>query len=204
VRCRLYTKVTVAGIMLGEVDFLAGAKAKFDQRIERAKRRARDTAKRTPARYYLKMPKLWMGALHIIEWLSAGDRRTGWDLYNELEPIGIMYQPTFPVRFHPIKSRQEFMAAPDRVQTETVAENRVPLLHIETHGNADGIGPGGDGGGIEWATLRDRLIRLNEITRLNLFVSIAACEGAWVWLPFLRLSCAAGRPSSAGPRTSPC
>jgi hypothetical protein len=89
--------------------------------------------------------KLWMGAMHIVEWLRDDDRiRTGWDLYNELEPIGITYRPPFAVRFHPVKGRAEFMAALDQVQEEPLRTNRVPLLHIETHGSGDGIGPGGE------------------------------------------------------------
>jgi hypothetical protein len=48
VRCYVCTRTaTVAGIILGEVDFLAGAKAKVDQMLERAKQRAREAAKLT-------------------------------------------------------------------------------------------------------------------------------------------------------------
>lgn len=46
VRCYVCTKTaTLPGIMLGEVDFLAGAKAKVDQMLERAKQRARESVK---------------------------------------------------------------------------------------------------------------------------------------------------------------
>lgn len=120
-----------------------------------------------------------MGALHIIEWLRDDDRlRTGQDLFNELEPLGIMYNPPFDVRFYPVNTRSEFLTAIDRVQGEAQRTNRVPLLQIETHGSLNGIGPGGDNG-LEWQPLRERLIALNEITRLNLFLGMAACEGAW-------------------------
>ena len=48
VRCYVCTSTaTVAGVILGEVDFLAGAKAKVDQMLERAKQRAREAAKLT-------------------------------------------------------------------------------------------------------------------------------------------------------------
>jgi hypothetical protein len=47
VRCYVCTKTaTVPGIILGEVDFLAAAKSKVDQMLERAKQRARDSASR--------------------------------------------------------------------------------------------------------------------------------------------------------------
>ena len=46
VRCYVCTKTaTLTGVILGEVDFLAGAKAKVDQMLERAKQRARESAK---------------------------------------------------------------------------------------------------------------------------------------------------------------
>jgi hypothetical protein len=51
VRCYVCTKTaTVAGIILGEVDFLAGAKAKVEQMIERAKARAREAGKTATTR----------------------------------------------------------------------------------------------------------------------------------------------------------
>jgi hypothetical protein len=48
VRCYVCTKtVRVQGLILGEVDFLAGAKAKVEQMIERAKQKARDAVRRS-------------------------------------------------------------------------------------------------------------------------------------------------------------
>jgi hypothetical protein len=38
--------------------------------------------------------KVFFGAIHIIEWFGADERvHTAWELFNELEPIGIMYKP---------------------------------------------------------------------------------------------------------------
>jgi hypothetical protein len=48
VRCYVCTKTSaVSGVILGEVDFLAGAQAKVDAMIARAKERANKAAKRT-------------------------------------------------------------------------------------------------------------------------------------------------------------
>jgi hypothetical protein len=47
VRCYVCTKISaVSGVILGEVDFLAGAQAKVEAMIARAKERATETAKR--------------------------------------------------------------------------------------------------------------------------------------------------------------
>jgi hypothetical protein len=44
VRCYVCTKTaTVPGIILGEVDFLAGAKSRVEQMLERARTRARQS-----------------------------------------------------------------------------------------------------------------------------------------------------------------
>jgi hypothetical protein len=48
IRCYVCTKTSaVSGVILGEVDFLAGAKAKVDAMIARAKERANKAARRT-------------------------------------------------------------------------------------------------------------------------------------------------------------
>ena len=48
IRCYVCTKTSaVSGVILGEVDFLAGAQAKVDAMIARAKERANKAAKRT-------------------------------------------------------------------------------------------------------------------------------------------------------------
>ena len=48
IRCYVCTKTSVVyGVILGEVDFLAGAQAKVDAMIARAKERANKAAKRT-------------------------------------------------------------------------------------------------------------------------------------------------------------
>jgi hypothetical protein len=48
VLCYVCTKTSsVTGVILGEVDFLAGAQAKIDAMVARAKERANKAAKRT-------------------------------------------------------------------------------------------------------------------------------------------------------------
>jgi hypothetical protein len=35
-----------------------------------------------------------IGKVHIIEWLRPGERRTGWDLFGEVEPMGHHFEPS--------------------------------------------------------------------------------------------------------------
>jgi len=116
-----------------------------------------------------------IGVVHIVEWLRASDViRTGWDLFNELEPLGIMSKPSVPVDFHRIETRAEFLALLQRFEHDNRQSGRSPVLHIETHGGKDGIE--GDEG-IKWPELMEALIPLNRLSRLNLVVILAACEG---------------------------
>ncbi|HEY6894459.1 MAG TPA: hypothetical protein VI258_09845, partial [Rhodanobacteraceae bacterium] len=53
--------------------------------------------------------RLTFGIVHIVEWLRPGDAKTGWELFGELEPIGIASKPEVPVKFWRISTRQEFV-----------------------------------------------------------------------------------------------
>lgn len=107
-----------------------------------------------------------LGVVHIVEWLRASDViRSGWDLFNELQPLGIMSKPPVVVDFHRVETRAEFLALLQRFEDDYRQTRRSPVLQIETHGAKDGIG--GDDG-IGWPELTEALIPLNRLTRLNL------------------------------------
>jgi hypothetical protein len=118
--------------------------------------------------------RLTLGKVHIVEWLRPGDMRTGKDLYDELEPLGIVSKPPVEVAFNRIHTRDEFLGLLRDFKEEFANTGRTPLLHIETHGNQDGIGADE---GIGWVELAEELIAFNHLTRLNLVVIFAACEG---------------------------
>jgi hypothetical protein len=118
---------------------------------------------------------LRFGAVHIVEWLRSSDViRTGRDLFNELEPIGIMSKPPVRVTFHRVETTEAFVALLRQFEDSYRQDGRVPLLHIETHGGHDGIGGDDE---IAWPELMEALIPLNRMSRLNLTVFLAACEG---------------------------
>lgn len=54
--------------------------------------------------------------------------------------------------------------------------NRGPILHIESHGCSEGIATASDEL-IYWQELKPYLCTLNELSRLNLLVVMAACNG---------------------------
>jgi hypothetical protein len=118
---------------------------------------------------------LKLGVVHIIEWLRSSDViRTGWELFNEVEPLGIVSRPPVPVTFHRVETRAQLLGLLKTFEEDCRETRRAPVLQIETHGNKDGIG--GDDG-IEWPELMEALIPLNRVTGVNLAVVLAACEG---------------------------
>jgi hypothetical protein len=119
--------------------------------------------------------RLELGVVHIVEWLRASDViRTGWDLFNELEPLGIVSNPQVPVDFHRVETRAQFLGLLKEFEEEYRQSGRSPVLQIDTHGSEDGIG--GDES-IEWPELMEAFIPLNRLTGVNLVVVLAACEG---------------------------
>lgn len=122
--------------------------------------------------------KLYFGKIHIIEWLGARDLKTGWALFDELQPAALVSAPPVDVDFIRVQSRKEFVAAVRRIAEDFRDSGKLPLLHIETHGSDEGIGSTGSDG-VSWSELMAELIPLNQVTGLRLWVVLAACEGLW-------------------------
>jgi len=122
--------------------------------------------------------KLYVGKIYIIEWLTAGDAKTGWELFGELEPMGLMNKPPVGVSFKRVTNKTEFVDHLRSIRADFRATKRLPLLHIETHGFQDGIGPS-EHDQILWPELMEELIPLNQLTQLRLWLVVAACEGLW-------------------------
>lgn len=121
---------------------------------------------------------LYFGQIHIVEWLPAGELRTGWSLFNELEPMGLSSNPRVDVSFVRIQDREEFIETLRKISADFSSSGMLPLLHIETHGSLAGIGPT-ENDGLTWPELMSHLIPLNQLTGLRLWVVLAACEGIW-------------------------
>ena len=122
--------------------------------------------------------RLTLGIVHIVEWLRPGDAKTGWELFGELEPLGIASKPQVPVKFWRASTRQDFVDLFQQFERMFRETGRMPVLHIETHGDANGIGVSGTER-IDWPDLMEIFIPFNRHTQLNLVAILAACEGFW-------------------------
>jgi hypothetical protein len=82
-------------------------------------------------------PSLRFETIHIIESLTEG--RTGWRLFEDLEPIGIMSTPPIAVYHWPVTTREEFIERLRDIALDAVENGHSPILHIEAHGGEQGI-----------------------------------------------------------------
>jgi hypothetical protein len=121
---------------------------------------------------------LRFGRIEIIEWLQPAEMKTGRDLFDEVEPMGIASTPPVGLQYWQVWTRVEFLAVLRTIENEFRATGVLPLLHIETHGNIVGIG-NSEQDGISFAELMEELIPLNRMSGLRLIVVLAACEGIW-------------------------
>jgi hypothetical protein len=78
--------------------------------------------------------RVYFGKIHIIEWLEHGDARTGRELFEEVQPMGILSKPEVEVALHTVTGRAEFVSTLRAVEDDFRATGRLPLLQLETHG----------------------------------------------------------------------
>jgi len=118
--------------------------------------------------------------IHIIESLTGGfSRRTGSHLYEALEPIVRALPRRIDLHLKRVTTLRELVDYLGAIAAATRASNRSPLLHLETHGD-DSRGRGlylASGELVTWQQLKPALTAINEASRLNLVVIVAACNG---------------------------
>lgn len=116
----------------------------------------------------------------IIESLPVGETRTGLLLYQALAPLPSQLNRPVVIEHRAVNSRQDLAHALDQALHEVIHEGHTPLLHFECHGNPDGLEIRAADEFIPWGELSPRLTDLNVATRLNLFVGMSACYGAFL------------------------
>jgi hypothetical protein len=120
-------------------------------------------------------PPLHMDTIHIVESLTTG--RTGFRLFEDLEPIGIATQPPINVRFWTPHTAADFLRTLNVIAAD--AGDSAPLLHIEAHGTSEGIETA-SGELLTWRDFKQELVAINAATRMHLLVVLAACKGVWL------------------------
>jgi hypothetical protein len=116
----------------------------------------------------------------IIESLPAGETQTGLLLYQALAPLPAQLNRPVVIEHRAVTSRQDLANALDGALHEIVYEGHTPLLHLECHGNPNGLELRAANEFLPWEELSPRLTDINVATRLNLFVGVSACYGAYL------------------------
>ena len=123
-----------------------------------------------PEEAIIKTTNIW-----IIEWLPSGDLRTGKLLHEWMQS----QRPGWSAYFK-CESKQDVLSAIERARDLAENSKMNPVLHIEAHGNENGLGRQYASGHVEflkWNEITNSLQKLNLVTRCNLVVVVAACIG---------------------------
>lgn len=115
--------------------------------------------------------KLW-----IIESLPDGDLKTGTRLYDNQKKLSQSVQDSVSVLLVEPKTKSEFINILQEIRKDTLHNDVYPIIHFECHGCEEGLGVA-NGELILWNDLRDSLISINHACKLNLMVTLAACNG---------------------------
>jgi hypothetical protein len=131
------------------------------------------------------MPHIRFARFVILDSIPGGQWQPALQLCHALEPLVKTLAVPVSVDRIEIPTRRSFEDALHNIMTDAIRTDRIPLLHIECpHGNDDGMQLG-NGEFVYWDEFCEQLTRLNVTTRLNLFVSIAACLGAYLASRFI-------------------
>jgi len=127
----------------------------------------------------VRAPRLYFDSVHIIESLRPDDHHTGRRLYEDLAPLADASTPPVTVRFHAVQSRAAFLKVLRSIAEDARLHSHSPILHIETHGDFTGIQVT-SGEYLPWREFKNELIAINAMSRLNLLVMLAACQGIYL------------------------
>lgn len=112
----------------------------------------------------------------VVESLPPGELRSGRQLFETtLAPVSVK-DPGLVSDLYEVTCAREFLGALNAVRATAQTYRRSPILHIEAHGNSDGISLA-DGDFVTWTDIAPLLTAVNQVSRMNLLVVAAMCQG---------------------------
>lgn len=112
----------------------------------------------------------------VIESLRPGDPKTGQDLYDRVILPGKVAHERMHAEFAAVSTKKDLLQRLERIAYAAETANWHPLLHLETHGDSDGIQLA-NGDVVAWAELIPHFTRINIACRNNLVVVAMSCFG---------------------------
>ena len=126
------------------------------------------------------MASAYFSRIVIIQSLPDNESPTGRHLRDAIEPTA-QFNRGISVEFIDARTANDFWMALAQVQESTKKTMVFPVLHLECHGLEDKSGLSlGDKTPLPWDELKTALAKLNQATQCNLFVTLAACHGAFL------------------------
>lgn len=113
----------------------------------------------------------------IVDSIPAGERNTARELHQDVGLRAQVFAPAPEVLYRRVESRGEFLVLLPELTAAASNTGDIPVLHIECHGNDDGLAFA-DGSFAIWADLKGPLTSLNIATGMNLLVVVSACDGS--------------------------
>lgn len=114
----------------------------------------------------------------IIQSLREDDLKTGSRLEEDVDTFISAFNINITVEIKNIENKQELIGLLNEIKSDIKRKREIPLLHIEAHGNKDGLELT-NGEFLSWQELKLYLIAINIETRFNLFIVLAMCNGAY-------------------------
>ena len=114
----------------------------------------------------------------IIESLDAVDLKTGAKIAALVSSLKETHHIELTVEYHECDNVVEFETLLNVLTLDVKSTGRIPLLHVECHGNKLTGLQFTNGSWLSWPDLSRLLVTLNEATRFNLVSVFCACYGA--------------------------
>ena len=127
----------------------------------------------------VKLSTFQFNKISIIESLSESDRKTGREVFDDLEFLEISNPGRLETEYNQVHNKVEFARVVGNLAEEVDSKGVYPILHIEAHGNDEGLKLG-ENNYIEWCELLEILSQLNISMKGNLLVVLASCYGACI------------------------
>jgi hypothetical protein len=115
----------------------------------------------------------------VLESLPAGEISTGKNLYENVLIWKEMNYTGLSCTFNKISNTKDIIEALEIIYNETKNNNIHPVIHIEMHGNKNGLSTS-SGDFLEWNTLYPYLQRINISCQNNMLLTLAACYGIYI------------------------
>jgi len=118
-----------------------------------------------------------VGTIEIIDSIPEGESQTARRLYEHVKDLQYHNDVVpLPVTLHRAATSARLRVLLSQLADHAEKNDSWPLLHIESHGDTEGIQLA-NGDYVRWADLQPLFLRLNKATRNHLVIVAAACFG---------------------------